>query len=144
MVPASIPCVKLASAPIPASWVREGNPVARSAILSHSADGAAMTLEWDCTAGKFDWIYDIEETIYITEGCAFIGTEKSPMRKYQPGDVLTLSSGTVAHWKVDNYVRKIAFLRLPQPRFVTLGVLAIRKMRQLISRPAETNPLRQA
>jgi uncharacterized cupin superfamily protein len=51
--------------PIYPNWVLEGNPVARNKVLSSSADGSASTIIWDCTAGRFNWIYDVDETIYV-------------------------------------------------------------------------------
>ena len=55
--------VDLELRPIEPSWIIEGNPVSRSHILSTSADGTASTIIWHCTEGRFNWYYDIDETI---------------------------------------------------------------------------------
>src|SRR4051812_28744949 len=47
--------VELEPNPIEPDWVHDGSPQARSRLLSRSADGLAMTMEWDCTAGEFEW-----------------------------------------------------------------------------------------
>src|SRR3982751_4361294 len=85
--------VPLSPAPITPSWVREGAPQARNAILSGSSDGMASTILWECTAGKFEWFYEIDETIYFVEGSAIIGDAHNPPRRFGPGDVLFLPRG---------------------------------------------------
>ncbi len=114
---ASLTTVDLRPAPIEPSWIREGNPMARNATLSKSADGLASTLVWDCTAGKFDWHYEIDETIYFLEGSATISDGVNPPKTFGPGDVLFLPRGAVCHWHVENYVRKVAFCRRTVPLF---------------------------
>src|SRR5664279_4983395 len=55
----------LSSAAINPNWILEGNPVARNKLLFESADGTATTWLWDCTAGRFNWFYDIDETVHL-------------------------------------------------------------------------------
>ncbi|TGD99501.1 cupin domain-containing protein [Methylobacterium nonmethylotrophicum] len=131
---ASLTSVELSPAPIEPSWIRDGNPVARNATLSRSADGLASTLVWDCTAGKFDWIYDIDETIYFLEGSATISDGHSPARTFGPGDVLFLPRGAVCHWHVETYVRKVAFCRRTQPWAIGFMMRAIGKIGRMLTR----------
>ncbi len=128
---ASATDIALKPAPITPEWVREGSPQARNAVLSRSDDGLATTLVWECTAGKFNWTYHIDETIYFLEGSAVISDGHSPPRRFGPGDVLFLPHGTVAHWHVEDYVRKVAFCRQTHPKLVTFGLKAARKMKKL-------------
>lgn len=95
MIP-SVTSVDLRAAPIEPSWIRKGNPLARNATLSRSADGLASTLVWDCTAGEFQWIYEIDETIYFLEGSATISDGHNPPKTFGPGDVLFLPRGPCA------------------------------------------------
>ncbi len=118
MIP-SVTTVSLGPAPIEPSWIREGTPLARIGLLSSSADGMATTVVWDCTAGKFQWIYGMDETIYFLGGSATISCEHSGPRTFTAGDVLFLPQGTVAHWHVETYVRKLAFCRRTQPSIIT-------------------------
>lgn len=141
---ASATDVELKPAPITSSWVRDGAPHARNAILSRSADGMATTIVWDCTAGKFEWTYSIDETIYFIEGSAIISDGHSPPRRFGPGDVLFLPHGTVAHWHVEEYVRKVAFCRKVQPRLVTFAMRAVRKLGRVKQRFSATTPERDA
>ena len=133
MIP-SVTSVELRSAPIESSWIREGSPLARNATLSRSADGLASTLVWDCTAGKFEWHYDIDETIYFLEGSATISDGHSPPKTFVSGDVLFLPRGAVCHWHVENYVRKVAFCRRTQPRVLGLAMRAIGRLQRMMKR----------
>jgi uncharacterized cupin superfamily protein len=64
----------------------EGNPEARSHKLSASTDGAAATLIWAYTEGKFNWYYDFDETIIILEGSVVLESEGMPPKHYSVGD----------------------------------------------------------
>lgn len=60
--------IDLDPSPIEPSWIIEGNPQARSRVLSTRACNTATTLIWSCTEGKFNWHYDVDEAIVILEG----------------------------------------------------------------------------
>lgn len=107
--------VELKPAPINKDWIREGNPVARCAVLSTSEDGVATTVVWDCSEGKFEWIYDFDETIHFLEGHVTIDDGHSKPRDYGPGDVLFFPAGARAHWHVKSHVKKLAFCRQVLP-----------------------------
>ncbi|GJE56803.1 hypothetical protein EKPJFOCH_3311 [Methylobacterium thuringiense] len=131
MIP-SVTSVDLRAAPIEPSWIRKGNPLARNATLSRSADGLASTLVWDCTAGEFQWIYEIDETIYFLEGSATISDGHNPPKTFGPGDVLFLPRGAVCHWHVESYVKKVAFCRRTLPKTVGLGMRAFARLVRMV------------
>jgi uncharacterized cupin superfamily protein len=106
----------LKPAPIEPSWVLEGNPVARNRELSHSPDWSAWTMVWDCTAGRFQWHYDIDETVHFIDGSVTISGDGMAARRFGPGDVVFFPAGSSATWHVDSYVRKVAFCRKTLPR----------------------------
>src|ERR1700676_5069498 len=108
--------VTLGPAAINPGWVLEGNPVARNKFVSSSADGTASTWLWDCTAGKFNWFYDIDETVYLIEGSVSIKEHGCGIRDLKAGDTVFFPAGSSAEWTVQHYVRKVAFLRAPLPR----------------------------
>ena len=105
----------LTPSPIEPSWIIEGNPVAQSCLLSKSEDGQAWTVVWQCSKGKFDWHYDIDETILILEGSIVLESDAMAPTRYSPGDVIFFREGAHAKWHVESKVRKLAFCRKTQP-----------------------------
>ena len=130
---ASVTQVDLKPAPIEPSWILEGTPMARNATLSRSADGLASTLVWDCTAGTFNWTYEIDETIYFLEGSATISDGINPPKTFGPGDVLFLPRGAVCHWHVESYVKKVAFCRRTLPYSVGFVVRAVGRIKRMLN-----------
>lgn len=107
--------ISLNPSPIYPQWILEGNPVARNRVLSSSADGTASTLIWDCTAGRFNWFYDVDETIYVIEGGMVVKDFGGTERRLKAGDTIFFPAGARAEWHVENYIRKVAFCRTPLP-----------------------------
>jgi uncharacterized cupin superfamily protein len=105
--------VKMHECPIRPEWLLEGSPVCRNLVLSNSADGTATTLLWDCTAGRFNWFYDIDETLYIIEGAVIIKNPAGVSQRVGAGDTVFFPAGSRAEWTIETYVRKIAFCRTP-------------------------------
>jgi uncharacterized cupin superfamily protein len=127
--------VTLKSSPINPAWILEGNPVARNAVLSRSRDTTACTIMWDCTAGQFNWHYAFDETVYILEGSVTVCSENTPPKRLEAGDVAFFPFGTMAHWHVETYVRKVAFCRRVLPRQALPVIQAVRWARGLLRRP---------
>ena len=127
--------VELTSAPIQADWILEGDPVARNAELSRSDDRTACTLIWDCTPGKFEWHYGIDETIHILEGSIVLEDGVAPARRLGPGDVVFFPAGAVVRWTVETHVRKLAFFRRQLPKPLALVSRAIHAAKSRLRRP---------
>ena len=108
--------VTLSHSPINPKWVQSGAPIATSALLDRSADGMAFTVVWECTPGRFEWRYDIDETIHILKGSILLETDAAPTRRFGPGSVVSFKKGAVARWQVEETVRKLAFCRRAQPK----------------------------
>jgi len=111
----------LTPAPIPKQWVLRGNPVARGSLIHRSADTMALTALWDCTAGSFNWFYDVDEMVYIVDGAVMIGSGPGKQRVLEAGDTFFFPAGSRAQWTVPAYVRKIAFLHVPLSRKMRLA-----------------------
>ena len=124
---------QLGPAPIRAGWILEGNPVARNRFLSTSADRSASTYIWDCTAGRFNWHYDIDETVCVLEGSVLIKDHAGVTRILKAGDTAFFPAGSSAEWNVEAYVRKVAFLRTPLPRSVLLAKRVYHALKRLLS-----------
>lgn len=107
-------------APIPAGWILEGTPEARGKMLSYSSDEMACTVMWDCTAGRFNWFYDIDETVCIMEGSVTVRDAAGQSTSLLPGDTFFFPAGTQFHWTVTRSVRKVAFIHIPMSRKLRL------------------------
>jgi uncharacterized cupin superfamily protein len=123
--------LNLKPSPIEPSWIIEGNPEACSRPLAISACGTATTLIWSCTAGKFDWYYDLDETIVILEGSIVLESEGMPPERYGVGDVIFFRHGAHAKWHVEEYVKKVAFCRLTNPFWLGFAIRAVNKLKRL-------------
>ena len=111
----TIGTIKLEPGPIYPSWILEGHPVSCNKLLSVSADGTASTLMWDCTAGRFNWYYDVDETLHVIEGSAIIKDSAGVAHRLSVGDTAFFPAGSRAEWHVEDYIRKVAFCRTPLP-----------------------------
>src|ERR1700719_2329499 len=121
------------AAPIRPSWILAGQPVARAALLSSSADGTASTYYWDCTAGRFNWFYGFDETLHILEGSVTLKAPSGSSRRVVAGDVIFFPAGSQAEWTVDKYIRKLAFCRTPLPDYLISLRNIGRKVKRLVT-----------
>jgi uncharacterized cupin superfamily protein len=121
------------AAPINASWILAGEPVARVALLSSSADGTASTYYWDCTAGRFNWYYAFDETLHILEGFVTLKSPSGSLRRVVAGDTVFFPAGSQAEWTVDKYIRKLAFCRTPLPDYLISVRNIGRKFKRLVT-----------
>lgn len=115
-------------APIEADWIIDGAPVARNCLLSQAQRGGASSILWDCTTGVFNWRYDAHESIFVLEGAAVVRDAHGVEHKLRPGDHTLFPAGTRAVWRVDSYIRKVAFLDPPVPQAVMLPLAAWRAL----------------
>jgi uncharacterized protein len=132
--------VELAPGPINPAWVLEGNPVSCNKLLSYSADGSASTMMWDCTAGRFNWHYDVDETLYIIEGSVIIKDATGEARRVSAGDVVFFPAGSSAEWHVETYIRKVAFCRTPLPRAVAFAKRGFRFLKRRLGLGGNSAP----
>jgi uncharacterized protein len=117
-------------APINPQWILQGRPIARGALMSETADASVTTVMWDCTAGIFNWHYDIDEVVYILEGSVIISEHATGQKHYlKVGDSILFPRGSSATWSVDNYVRKLAVLHSPLPKKYLLAQRIWRAMK---------------
>jgi uncharacterized cupin superfamily protein len=130
--------INLNPSPINPNWVLDGNPVARNNVLSSSADGTASTLIWDCTAGRFNWFYDVDETIYVIQGGVVITDTAGVARRLSAGDTIFFPAGARAEWHVEDYIRKIAFCRAPLPGPLVFAKRGYRFLKRLMGKGGAT------
>lgn len=106
----------LRPAPVPPEWVLQGSPQARAAELGGSPDGTCTAAHWDCTAGTFQWFFFNEEIVHILEGEVLVRDDRGQERLLRAGDVAVLPANRWMVWRVERYVRKLAYCRFPVPR----------------------------
>jgi uncharacterized protein len=111
---------ELSPAPIPTEWIIEGQPIARNRLIFASSDGSSSTLLWDCTPGRFNWFYDVDETICLLAGEVTVVDAAGTHHQLSAGDVFTFPAGSRFEWTVPSYVRKIAFVHAPLSRKILL------------------------
>jgi hypothetical protein len=131
--------VALEDAPIDPDWIVGGAPKARAGLHSESLDGRTSTNIWDCSAGSFWWTFHNEETVVILEGSVRVTSQNGIVRVLNPGDIAYFAKDTRAHWEIDTYVRKIAFVRHSRSKQVTMLRGMLRKMK-LGAAPAVLSP----
>lgn len=101
----------MSASTIPSDWILDGQPQARSAVLSRSTDGTAVTVVWETTKGTFRWHFGVDETVNVLEGEVFVTDEKNVEHRLGPGDVAYFPGGSWSTWRVPDRLRKIAFIR---------------------------------
>jgi uncharacterized protein len=122
----------LTPSPIEPSWIIEGNPVAQSSVLFKSADGLARIIVWECSKGKFNWYYDLEETLLILEGSVVLGNDTMSPTRYGPGDVICFKDGAHAKWLVESRVKKLSFLQMNQPVLLGFALRVLSKIKRTL------------
>jgi hypothetical protein len=120
--------MELQSAPINPAWILEGTPAARNRLIAPSTDRFGWTMLWDCTAGRFNWHYTIDETVHIIDGSVTITDADGKTFTLTPGDIAFFPAGCSAHWHVESYVRKVAYCQKPVPSFFGFPLRALRKL----------------
>ena len=121
----------LEPAPIPSDWVLEGDPTANGKLLYRSRDAMAMAALWECSRGRFNWFYDVDEMIYILDGSVLIAHGAGEPRVLKTGDTFFFPAGSQARWTVPTYVRKLAFLHAP----VSPKLRFVRSLYRFLTRP---------
>jgi uncharacterized cupin superfamily protein len=132
--------VSMNPSPIFPAWILEGNPVARNALLSSSLDGTASSYIWDCTAGRFNWFYEADETIYVIEGGVIVKDMAGIAHRLSAGDTIFFPAGTHAEWIIETYIRKFALIRTPLPRPLVFAKRGYRFFKRLVGAGGGKDP----
>jgi uncharacterized cupin superfamily protein len=122
----------LEPAPISPGWILDGTPKAENKILTKSFDGTSYTVVWECTAGRFNWHYNEDETVVVISGEVYVTTETGEECRLGEGDIGFFPAGSSAVWRVPNRIKKIAFLRKDLPPPLGFGVRAWHKLLQIV------------
>jgi hypothetical protein len=114
------PAGDLAPRPIDPSSIEQGCPVARCLTFAESENRDLWSGLWECSAGKFKWVYSGDEIVQILEGEVIVREEGTGVvHRLHVGDAAYFPVGLVAHWEVPSYVKKFFVLSVPRKsRFV--------------------------
>ena len=115
--------------------VLSGKPASRSKVLVRSRDYAAHIMIWECTAGRFNWHYLQDESVFVVSGEAFMINENGEESRFATGDVGFFPAGTSCTWYVPSSFRKTAVVREPMWRPLGFAVKAWNKLRRIIGLP---------
>jgi uncharacterized cupin superfamily protein len=102
--------------PISEQCILQGKPVARSKVVARTRDWSSSVVIWDCTAGSFRWHYGQDEVIVVVAGDMVLLLQDGTERRISAGDYVFFPAGSVAQWRVDHYIRKVALLKEPMWR----------------------------
>ena len=122
----------LEPSPISPNWILDGTPQARNKVLARSHDRTSWVVVWECTAGRFNWHYSEDETVVVISGEVFITTEKGEERRLGPGDMGFFPAGSSCTWRVNDCVKKVAFLRQDLPPPLGIGVRVWHKLLRIL------------
>ena len=101
--------------PIDPDWIQEGEPTARGAIVTQSADKRVSGGYWQCSEGKFEWTFGWDEFAHVFEGRVAIEEEGGDSYTLGPGDTVHFPAGLKTHWHVMEPVRKYFVIRTADP-----------------------------
>jgi uncharacterized cupin superfamily protein len=110
-----ISSAELTSWPLPAEWVRSGDPAPAGAVLSRSDDSRIIRGVWQCTPGTFKWIFSYDETLVVVEGRASVELDTGDTIELEPGVLAFFGRGHEATWTVHETLRKAFHADSPEP-----------------------------
>src|SRR5215472_6262442 len=87
-------------------WILDGTPEARWKMLARSRDRTSSIVVWECTAGRFNWHYSVDETVVVVSGEVFITTEQGDEKRLGKGDMGFFPAGSSCIWRVNDRVKK--------------------------------------
>ena len=140
LVPATI---DLEPSGIPAELIISGTPKAWNKEVSSSRDRMSQIIVWECTAGRFKWYYEKDESVIVISGEAFLIDENGEELRFGPGDVGFFPAGSLCEWRVPGPFRKVAVMREPMSRPLGMAVKAWNRILQMLGlagRPSVASP----
>jgi len=107
--PADLPSITL-----PQHEILEGTPDARGLFTAESADGNASAGFWSCDVGRYEFVFDYDEFIYMIAGEVIV-TERGTDRQWtlREGDTAHFPQGVTTEWRVTRRMTKYFVARAP-------------------------------
>ncbi len=95
--------------------IAEGNPKACGKVTFQTSDKLVSGGVWACSAGAFDLTFGWDEMAYLLEGELVIQEASGEQTQVKAGDFFFSPQGTKSRWIVKKPIKKVFFLRSPQP-----------------------------
>ena len=111
----TIPDADLAAWPLPAEWVHEGSPDAAGLVISRSPDSRILRAIWQCTPGRFHWVFSYDETLVVYSGRATVELDTGEVVELAPGVMAFFGRGHESTWTVHETLRKGFHADSPDP-----------------------------
>jgi hypothetical protein len=103
---------ELPSINLPPHEILEGAPDARAMFTAHSADDGASAGFWSCDVGRYEFVFDYDEFIYLIAGEVEV-SEAGMTYVLRAGDTAHFPQGTTSVWRVTQRMTKYFVARAP-------------------------------
>ena len=106
---------QLPSISLPEHEILEGTPDARAMFTAHSADDCASAGFWSCDVGRYEFVFDYDEFIYLIEGEVEVIEAAPSTKRYvlTAGDTAHFPQGITTIWQVNRRMTKYFVARAP-------------------------------
>lgn len=131
MTTGSVNAASFRPAPLRPEIILAGRPEARTLDIGRSPDGQFSFNLWDCTAGRFRWVFQSDDFVEVLEGAVTVTPDGEDSRTLVAGSVAYFPRGLVTVWDVPIYFKKLSVHRrvhVPLPR------RALSKLRRILTR----------
>jgi uncharacterized cupin superfamily protein len=106
-LPGELPSINL-----PEHEILEGTPDARALFTAHSADDNASAGFWSCDVGRYEFVFDYDEFIYLIAGEVEV-FEGGTSYVLRAGDTAHFPQGTTSIWQIKQRMTKYFVARAP-------------------------------
>jgi uncharacterized protein len=102
----------LPSIKLPDHEILEGTPDARCLFTAESADRGACAGFWSCDVGKYEFIFDYDEFVYLIRGRVIV-TDGDRTYVLEAGDTAHFPQGITVIWEITERMTKYFVARAP-------------------------------
>jgi uncharacterized protein len=105
---ARLPSQPMPSISLPQHEILDGIPDARAMFTASSADDRASAGFWSCDVGRYEFVFDYDEFIYLIEGEVEVIEAPPSTKRYRltPGDTAHFPQGITTIWQVHRRMTK--------------------------------------
>ena len=95
--------------------IADGDPRASGKVTFQTEDKLVLGGVWGCSVGTFDLTFGWDEMALLLEGELIIQEPSGSQVNIQPGEFFFCPKGTRSRWTVMKPIKKVFFIRTPQP-----------------------------